>query len=143
MPVGFERMISAFALAFALSASSVPNANAYTVTCTRPATLAVVSTQIAVPADRFEGFLAALRRFAKAKHYAWGPSSDDAPGTVHGLLLALDSPNGESITISNLTQRDLIDARMAECRDDEETPWLPYWRHFMQFVRDYQANDAH
>ncbi|HEX4302750.1 MAG TPA: hypothetical protein VHZ78_08150 [Rhizomicrobium sp.] len=124
-------------LALALYGLSVP-ASAYTEVCTRPATGISVNTQIDVRGKEFDRFVAALHAFAKTKKYYW--ESYDAPsGRLKVLLLSQDdSPEG--IMISNLDDKDLIDANMAECRNDEETPWLPYWRQFMQFVREFEAS---
>jgi hypothetical protein len=127
-------------LALLLLISSATVADASMRRCTEPASLVRMTTYFHVRRGELAPFVTQLHHFASSEAYLYSRATAGR-SRKSGLDVWLVIRNtGPAIHVRSSADpstlgKDMIVAELAECRNDTQTPWLPYWTGFYRFVQ--------
>jgi len=125
------------ALALLLLMSSATFADASMKRCTEPASLVRMTTYFHLRSGERGSFVAALHRFAKNEGFVYSRATSSRSDGLDAWLVIRNT--GPAIRVRSTAEEGsgMIVAEMAECRNDTQTPWLPYWTKFFHFVQRF------
>ena len=130
------------ALALLLLMFSATYADAAMTRCTEPGSLVRMTTYFHLKGGEFGPFVTALHRFANDEGFIYSRATvtRSRSGQLDAWLVIRNT--GPAIRVRSTAEgaapgRTMIVAEMAECRNDTQTPWLPYWTKFYHFVKRY------
>ena len=105
--------------------------------CTEPASLVRMTTYFHLGKGERRSFAAALHRFANSEGFIYSRATSPRSGGLDAWLVIRNT--GPAIRVRSTAEEEsgMIVAEMAECRNDTQTPWLPYWTKFYHFVQRY------
>lgn len=131
-------------LALLLLLSSVIVADASMKRCTEPASLVRMTTYFHVRRGELAPFVIALHRFARSEGYVYSRATAgrSRKSGLDAWLVIRDT--GPAIRVRSTTDpatsgKRMVVAELAECRNDTQTPWLPYWTRFYRFVQRFAS----
>ena len=105
--------------------------------CTEPASLVRMTTYFHLGKGERRSFAAALHRFANSEGFIYSRATSSRSGGLDAWLVIRNT--GPAIRVRSTAEEEsgMIVAEMAECRNDTQTPWLPYWTKFYHFVQRF------